>query len=110
MTQRHVDLLMKAVNLKEYDQYLCDQYLCNRIGYITGYYTVRELRDYKYNEIDFRKCTDVIAQNIRENSVPINGDEDAETFYATIFYEQGMTRKEWAETILAPLFLAIEED
>ena len=49
-------------------------------------------------------------KNKKPNYENIKNDDDEFTYFETKFYLDGMTRKEWAETILAPLFLAIEEE
>ncbi len=105
MTQKHVDLLMEAVNVNE--EY---KYLCNRIGYITGWYYYPLLRNTKYNEDDYIVLTEAIKRNIMSNLSDGSDKAEEHTYISTTFYEQGMTRKEWAETILAPLALEIEED
>ncbi len=107
MSQKHVDLLMEAVALNTRDQYLC-----NRIGYITGHFGIFPEYNEKYNEYDYQVLTQAIQKNINENLDAELSVEDSEeyTYESTTFYEQGMTRKEWAETILAPLALALEED
>ena len=105
MSNKHVELLMEAVALNT-----DDRYLCNRIGYICGRYFVQDLRNTRYNKDDFKVLTSAIQKNIDENLVEgLDADYEDYTFGDTTFYEQGMTRKEWAETILAPLALELEE-
>lgn len=98
---------MEAVALNTYDQYLC-----NRIGYITGHFGRFPESDENYNEEDYQVLTQAIQKNINENlDVCFSVDDDEEyTFESTTFYEQGMTREQWAKDILAPLALALEED
>jgi hypothetical protein len=89
-----------------------DKYLCNRIGYICGMYLVRDLHSETYYEEDFKVLTQAIQKNINENLVDELSVEDSDeyTYESTTFYEQGMTREQWAKEILAPLALEIEED
>lgn len=107
MSKKHVELLMEAVALNT-----DDRYLCNRIGYVCGVYLVRDLQSEMYSEDDYKTLTQVIQKNINENLVDELSVEDSEeyTYESTTFYEQGMTRKEWAETFLAPLALELEEN
>jgi hypothetical protein len=108
MSQKHVELLMEAVALKGTRDY----FLCNRIGYITGYFGSRNplLRNTKYNEDDYLVLTRLLAKSIEDNEVYCTEDSGACTYESTTFYEQGMTRGQWAETVLAPLALEIEEN
>jgi hypothetical protein len=105
MSQKHVDLLMEAVALNT-----DDRFLCNRIGYITGYH-LTSLRNRKYNSDDYHKLKKVIQENINSN---LDGSwwnaEEGAVFESTTFYQQGMTREQWAKEILAPLALELEED
>jgi hypothetical protein len=107
MSQKHVNLLMEAVSLNT-----DDKYLCNRIGYICGMYLVRDLHSEIYSEEDYQALTQAIQKNINENLVDELSVEDSDehTFESTTFYEQGMTREQWAKDVLAPLALALEEE
>jgi hypothetical protein len=107
MSQKHVDLLMEAVNLDCRGM----EYLCNKIMIIASdvpkaeYYN--QFRNTKYSEKDYEALKKLINDNINDNLE--NSDEDCNTFYNTTFYYNNFTRKEWAETILAPLALELEE-
>jgi hypothetical protein len=107
MSKKHVDLLMEAVALNT-----DDKYLCNRIGYICGMFLMRELQSKIYSEEDYEVLTGAIQKNINENLVDELSVEDSDeyTYECTTFYEQGMTREQWAKEVLAPLALEIEED
>jgi hypothetical protein len=105
MSQKHVDLLMEAVALEDYDRYLC-----NRIGCITGHFGIFPEYNENYNEEDYQILTQSIQKNINENLGECFLDEgEDQTYESTTFYEQGMTREQWAKEILAPLALEIEE-
>lgn len=93
MTQKHVDLLLKALAVPE----SCSIYLCDRIRFVTGYYD-----DYPdYVEEEYFSEGDGLVQMIRENI-------DHEFSFDESFYaREGMARTEWAETILVPLALQL---
>jgi hypothetical protein len=106
MSQKHVNLLMEAVALNT-----DDKYLCNRIGYITGWFFYPALRNTKYGEDDYVALTEVIQLNIMSN-LSSNYDEfcGEQTYESTTFYEQEMTREQWAKEILAPLALELSDE
>ena len=86
----------------------------NRIGYLTGRYLTNIVRVGHYSVNDYEVCVKVISKNIAENfyhneAIWVEG-QYLPTYTETTYFVKGMTRKEWAETILAPLFLDIEED
>ena len=108
MSQRHVDLLMEAVNIDIYStEYLCNKIriICAERGTISSMYD--PFHNPNYNMNDYEVMTKMIQNNIDSNLD--YEDEDVNTFYNTTFYEEGMSRKEWAETILAPLALKLED-
>lgn len=91
MTQKHVDLLLKALAVPE----SCSIYLCDRIRLVTGYHP-----DEEYSECieeGYYSEGEDLVQMIRENI-------DNEFSFDDSFYARdGMTRTEWVETILVPL-------
>lgn len=107
MTQKHVDLLMEAVNLEHEDYFLC-----NRIEFITGIYlTHPNLIDNSYTKEEGGALTSMIQKNIDSNFFSSEFKAGCgNTYSTTTFSQAGMTRKEWAETILAPLALELPED
>jgi hypothetical protein len=112
MTQKHVELLMKAVNIS----YTKSEFLCDRIRFITGFFNCG-MYD-KYLDSSFTVKQGEALVRMIQKWLDNNGgyDSDVESFvkysfeFTPLYNEQGITRKEWAETILAPLALEIEED
>ena len=100
MTQKHVDLLLKAIAVPEH----YSPYLCDRIRFITGDFNdYKKLLDRKLDCRLFNHGYDLCAL-IKTN---INYEF---SFDDTQYAEDGMTREEWVETILAPLALALPEE
>ena len=95
MTQKHVELLLKAIAVPEsYSQFLCD-----RIGFVSGKY-----KDYSELIQDgFEDTQEALCTMIRENI------EHEFSFEDSWYAREGMTREEWVETILIPLALALPE-
>lgn len=98
MTQQHKDLLLKAVALKDN---VAGALLCQKIDSImaaavyTGefhYMRGRELKHLIYN---------FIRDNMDEKNTGIH-------FTNTKQARKGMTRKQWAEELLAPLALQLK--
>ena len=100
MTQKHVNLLLKAIAVPE----SCSEFLCDRIGFVTGYYNSYPKlveRDFYYITHSYGKdLCDLIKTNINHEF----------SFDNTQYAKDGMTRKEWVETILVPLALALPEE
>ncbi len=101
MSQRHVDLLMKAVEVPE----SWSEYLCDRIGAVVGYYNDYTCLMYKDKEFGGKdnlmwNLRDMITKNIKGKF----------SFDETPYAKEGMTREQWAREVLAPLALEIEED
>ena len=96
MTQKHVELLLKAIAVPEsYSEFLCD-----RIGFISGRYP-----DYpEYIDRNYFFLGNELCNMIREN---INHDF---SFDRTQYAQEGMTREEWVETILVPLARELPEE
>ena len=106
MTQKHVDLLMKAANLV--DNF--DGYLCNRIEYITCDGLCKNFHyDPTYSPTDGEVVEEVIMDWLYKNC-PTPYEDAEPTFYDTKEYREGMTRLVWAETLLSPLVLLIPEE
>lgn len=91
MAKKHVDLLIRALNTSNsYSEFLCD-----KIGYITGYYKDSpELIDDTIGIDTGEELKALIRKDIGYSTF---GFEDS------IYAEQGMTREEWVKTILIPL-------
>lgn len=98
MTQQHKDLLLKAAALKDN---VAGYLLCQKIDYVmsaaiyTGefhYMCGRELKHLIYN---------FIRDNMDERNTGIH-------FTNTKQARKGMTRKQWAEELLAPLALQLK--
>lgn len=94
MTQKHVDLLKKAMAVPtSYSEFLCD-----RIGYVTGYYDdYTELYAEEFDVVAFPYGDDL------KNLIKEDLGCSAFGFENSTYYEEGMTREEWVETILIPL-------
>lgn len=110
MSQRHVDLLMEAVNTDIYHvTYLCNKIMivCSDKCSISPMYDV--FANPKYTMKDCAALKKVIQSNIDSNLDDDCPEIGMYTFYSTTFYVKGMSRKEWANTILAPLALALED-
>lgn len=100
MSEKHVDLLLKAIAVPE----SCSIYLCDRIRFVTG-----DLNDFpEYTEQDFHNIYHSYGKDlcnlIKEN---INYKF---SFDDTQYARDGMTREEWVETILVPLAIALPEE
>ena len=100
MTQKHVELLLKAIAVPEsYSEFLCD-----RIGFVSGKYKdYPELIEDEYHYCKTGHCVD-LTMMIREN---INYEF---SFDLTQYAIDGMSREEWVETILVPLALELPEE
>lgn len=96
MTQKHVNLLLKALAVPE----SCSIYLCDRIRFVTGYYP--DEIDQEYIEEECCPEGEDLVQMIRENI------DNEFSFDASFYARDGMTRAEWVETILVPLALKLE--
>lgn len=96
MTQKHVDLLLKAISVPEsYSEFLCD-----RIGFVSGKY-----RDYsELIQEGFEDYQVALCAMIRENI------EHEFSFEDSWYAREGMIREEWVETILVPLALELPEE
>jgi hypothetical protein len=101
---------MEAVNTDIY----CMEYLCNKIriicaekGSISSMYDM--FHNPNYNMNDYEVITKMIQNNIDSNLNDDCLEGELYTFYSTTFHAQGMSRKEWAETILAPLALELPD-
>jgi len=95
MSQKHVDLLMNSLKVEDE----LSKYLCDKIHFTC---------------VDTRK-TRVDLLEIINKWLEKNGGYDPTCEYVKysfeytpLFNEEGMTREEWAETILAPLALELE--
>lgn len=95
MTQKHVELLYKALAVPE----SCSIYLCDRIRFVTGYYP--DEIDQECIEEDCCQEGEDLVQMIRENI------DHEFSFDDTQYAKDGMTRTEWVETILVPLALKL---
>ena len=100
MTQKHVDLLLKAIAVPEHYSI----YLCDRISFTTG-----NFKDYEKlidSDFDYQKFNhgEDLCELIKEN---INYKF---SFDDTQYAKDGMTREEWVETILVPLALQLPEE
>ena len=100
MTQKHVELLLKAIAVPE----SCSEFLCDRIGFISGKY-----KDYpELIEDEYHYCTTEYCQDL---CTMIRRNIDHEfSFDLTQMARDGMSREEWVETILVPLALALPEE
>ena len=100
MTQKHVDLLLKAIAVPEsYSEFLCD-----RISFIAGRWDeYPELVEGEYYYLTHNYEKDLC------NLIKANIDYKF-SFDSTQYAKDGMTREEWVETILAPLALALPEE
>jgi hypothetical protein len=101
MSQKHVELLMKAIEVPE----SLSVYLCDRIGAVVGYYHEYEYIVYKDKEFGgkddlFWSLRDMITKNIKGKF----------SFDETPYAKEGMTREQWAKEILAPLALELKEE
>jgi len=97
MSKKHVELLMSSLKVSDdHSKYLCDkiQFTC---------VDTRKTRD---------ELLDLIANWLEGNGGYYPNEEFVKySFEFTPLYtEEGMTRKEWAETILSPLALELYED
>ena len=100
MTQKHVDLLLKAISIPE----SCSEFLCDRIGFVTGYYhSYPKLVEWDFQYISHSYGKD-LCKLIRTK---INYEF---SFHDSLYAKDGMTREEWVETILVPLALALPEE
>jgi len=99
MTQKHVDLLLKAIAVPE----SCSEFLCDRIGFISGRWKdYPELAEDEYYYLTHNYEKD-LCKLIKENiNYKFSFDDSP--------YSLRMTRKEWVETILVPLALALSEE
>lgn len=98
MSEKHVDLLLKAIAVPE----SCSIYLCDRIRFVT-----EDLKDFpEYVDPNFfcklsqhgEELRDLINRNINYQF----------SFDDTQMARKGMTREEWVETILVPLALELK--
>ena len=100
MTQKHVDLLLKAIAIPE----SCSEFLCNRIGFVSGRwddYPKYVDPDYYYKLYNYGEdLCNLIKHDI----------EYKFSFDDTQYAKDGMTREEWVETILVPLALQLPEE
>lgn len=99
MTQKHVDLLLKAIAVPDHES----EYLCDRLGYVVGFYNY--FPEYIDDEFlgKFSLRGDLVEM-IRKNLFY------AFSFDDTQYAKEGMTREEWVTTILVPLALALPEE
>ncbi len=96
MTQKHVDLLLKAIAVPQY----YSEFLCDRIGFVSGKY-----KDYsELIQEGFEDTEESLCRMVRENI------DHEFSFDLTQMARDGMTREEWVETILVPLALALPEE
>lgn len=97
MSQRHMDLLMEAVSFMNEN----NNYLCNCLSLVT-------------KDVDDSTCQDL--KQLIMNNINTNLKEDEEVDYvgqvfeSSVFHARGMSRKEWANTILAPLALELPDE
>lgn len=101
MTQKHVELLLKAIAVPE----SCSIYLCDRIAAIVGFHYDYEFIIHKDDEFAGKdklmwELRDMIKANINYEF----------SFDGTQYAKEGMTRNEWVETILVPLALELPEE
>ena len=100
MTQKHVDLLLKAIAVPE----SCSPYLCDRIGFVTGYYNSYPKlveRDFHYISHSYGKdLCDLIKTNINHEF----------SFDETQMARDGMTREQWVKEILVPIALELKDN
>lgn len=100
MSQRHVDLLMEAVNRRNQD----DEFICISLDNIVSVSDTEFCNTF----VDLKR---LIMSNINSNlKEGEEVDNNIQVFDSTTFYVQGMSRKEWAEIILAPLALQLPDD
>ena len=99
MTQKHVDLLLKAIAVPE----TCSPYLCDRLEDVVGYQPMfskhvdEEVKGELNLMFDLKR---LIKENINHKF----------SFDDTQMARDGMTREEWVETILVPLALELPEE
>jgi len=111
MSQRHVNLLMEAVNIPESES----EFLCDRIRFITGFFRCASYDEYR-NKTYTIKHGDALVRVIQDWLDDNGGYDDnldswvGYSFEITPLYEVGCTREQWAKEILAPLALALEEN
>jgi hypothetical protein len=95
MTQKHVDLLLKALAVPEEES---STYLCDRIGFVSGRY-----KDYpEFIQDGFEDVQETLCTMIRQNI-------DHEFSFDDSFYaREGMTREQWVKEILVPIALKLK--
>lgn len=104
MTQKHVELLLKAIAVPE----SLSPFLCDRIGAVVGFFHEYEYMDYADEDFIERddlmwELKDMIRNNINPEAI-----YHELSFDDTQYAKEGMTRNEWVETILVPLALELK--
>lgn len=96
MTQKHIELLLKAIAVPEsYSEFLCD-----RIGFVSGKY-----KDYSELIQDgFGDTQEALCAMIRENI------EHEFSFEDSWYAREGMTREQWVKEILVPIALGLKDN
>lgn len=100
MTQQHKELLLKAAALKDN---IAGELLCQKIDHVmsTAIYTG------EFHYMCGRELKQLIYYFIRDNMDEKNSGIH---FTNTKQARKGMTRKQWAEQLLAPLALQINQE
>lgn len=100
MTQKHVELLLKAIAVPE----SCSEFLCDRIGFISGRwkdYPELVEDEYYYLTHNYEKdLCNLIKENINYKF----------SFDSTQYAEDGMTREQWVKEILVPIALELKDN
>jgi len=111
MSKKHVELLMEAVNIPESES----EYLCDRIRFITGFFNCGAYDEYLNSNYTVKQGEALVRmiQDWLDANDGYEHDLDSWVGYSfelTPLYKDGCTRKEWAETILAPLALELPDE
>lgn len=109
MSQKHVELLMEAINIPESES----EFLCDRIRFITGFFR-GDYDEYRNNTYTI-KHGDALVRMIQDWLDDNGGYDDnldswvGYSFEITPLYQEGCTREQWVKEVLAPLALEIED-
>jgi len=93
MTQRHVEIFNEALE-SDISKYICDRINC------------LDIDDYEVAD----QCINLIEMWLDDNNGYTDDPYIRYSFDYTQYAKNGMTRKEWVETILVPLALALPEE